>query len=312
VVPLIKENYIEASDGLFAIKVDFNKEQTNPSKMFLALSSLTKALESTDQSLIKTFNLSIEPITLVEDIRQGSVLIWLRNLLESIDDEAIKDLEVKKAIGAYLVKAKYIVIDFINKRTEIKSIEEIDYLNAELVKEATNTGVNSLSIYSSTNSLDLLNNIKLINESIELFDDFTNVTYCLSESKSVPFNKFFDISPESIEDIATKEIIKNQTKMILKLKRPDFLGDAKWEFRHGKKKIEAKINDSEWIEKFKNREIMLLSGDSLEADVYCEIRYDHNDEVISEDYCITKVIAVRPMPNTLQHELFSKEQLEES
>jgi hypothetical protein len=311
VVSSIEQSRVEVEDGLFAIKIDFDKQRTNPSKMFLALSSLTDALESTDQTLIKTFNLSIEPITLIEDVQQGSVLVWLRNALQSVDDEAIKDLEVKKVIGSYLVKAKYIIIDFINKRLEIKSIEDIDYLNAELIDEAKATGVNNLAIYSPVNTLDLLSNIQSINDSVGLFDEFTEVNYYLPESGTIPFNKFFNISPKNIEDIATKEIISNQTRLILKIKRPDYLGEAKWEFRHGKKKIEAKISDSEWIEKFRNREINLLPGDSLEADVFCEIRYDHNDEVISEDYCITHVIAIRPMTMSVQHELFSQESLSE-
>jgi hypothetical protein len=303
VVTSIDRSRVEASGALFAIKVDFDKERTDPSKMFLALSKLTEALESTDKTLLKSFNLSIEPVTLVENIEEGSILIWLRNALESIDDDAIKSLEVKKVIGTYLVKAKRVIISFIDKRTEIKGIEEIDYLKAELIDAARDTRVNALDIYNSVNTIDLLQNINSINESVRLFDEFTQVNYCLPESQSVPFNKFFNISPESIEDIATKEIRSGQNRMILKVKKPDYLGESKWEFRHGTKKIEAKITDSEWLEKFRNREIDLRPGDSLEAEVLYETRYDHNDEVISETYSINQIIAVRPMVKTLQYEL---------
>jgi hypothetical protein len=303
VIAAIEKERIEVSDSLFALKVDFDREKTDPSKMFLALSKLTEALESADKTLLKVFNLSIEPVTLIESVQQGSILIWLRNILNSVDDDAIKNLEVKKAIGAYLVKAKYIIIDFIGKRTEVKGIEEIDYLNAELVEAARETGVNILDIYIPANNIELLQDINSINESVSLFDDFTKIQYCLPESKSVSFNKRFNISPEKIEALATKEIRSGQNLMILKVKKPDYLGESKWEFRHEKKKIEAKIEDIGWLEKFRNREIDLRPGDSLDVEISYETRYDHNDEVISEVFVITKVISVRPMIKPLQHEL---------
>jgi hypothetical protein len=302
---------IEHRNGLFAIKVDFDKEHTNPSKMFLAISNLTNALQSIDETLIKTFNLSIEPVTLVENIQQGSVLLWLKNALQSVDDDAIKDLEIKKFVGAYLVKAKYIIIDFISRRTEIKGIEEIDHLKAELITEAENSGVNSLSVYSPVNTRDLLDDIGSISNSISLFDEFTKVTYCLPDSQAVTFNTAFNISPETIEEIATKDIFESHAKMILKVKRPDYLGDAKWEFRHGKMKIEARINDSDWLEQFRTRRIDLRPGDSLEAEVTIETKYDHNDEVITTSHIITRVYDVRPMTTPLQYDMnLSEENIE--
>ncbi len=240
-------------ESVFALKVDFSPETTNPAKMFRALSGLSDALQATDQTLIRSLNIRIEPILLIDDIEKGSLLIWIRNFLQSIDDDSIKDLSLKKLVGNYLVKGKYIIIDFINNRNSISSRDEIIELQAELIQEAERTGISSLSIYNPVNQRDILSNINQIKNALSELDEESKVYYYLNPSESLPFNKAFNISPESIEDLATSDILCGKLPMILKVKKPDYLGESKWEFRHEKKKIEAKIIDSNWIKIFRSR-----------------------------------------------------------
>ncbi len=287
-------------ESVFALKVDFNPETTNPAKMFLALSGLSNALQATDQTLIQSLNLRIEPILLIEDIEKGSLLVWIRNFLQSIDDDSIKDLNLKKLIGSYLVKGKYIVINFINNRDSISSRDEIIELQAELIQEAEQTGISGLSIYNPVNQRDILANINQIKNALSELDPQDKVYYYLSPSQSIPFNKAFSISPESIEDLATDQILNGKVPMILKVKRPDYLGESKWEFRHERKKIEAKITDLEWLQLFRSRKIDLRPGDALRVEVEIETRYDLNGEVISIQHTIFNVVEVIPISSTEQ------------
>ncbi len=64
------------------------------------------------------------------------------------------------------------------------------------------------------------------------------------------FNLSLHIAPETIEDLITSESIQSLSEMILKVKKPDFLGTSQWEFRHDNRTIIAKILDDDWLKRF--------------------------------------------------------------
>ncbi|MEB3283227.1 MAG: hypothetical protein VKK42_30335 [Lyngbya sp.] len=92
--------------------------------------------------------------------------------------------------------------------------------------------------------------------------------------------------------------------MILKIKKPDYLGESKWEFKHEKRTINVKIQDLEWLSKFRNREVVVAPGDAIKAIVEVISKYDFSGEVISIQYSIQKVLEVIPMPPESQLSLF--------
>ncbi len=96
----------------------------------------------------------------------------------------------------------------------------------------------------------------------------------------------------SIEDLLTAETLSSVSEMFLKIKKPDYLGDSKWEFRHGKSPINAGILDNNWLLRFRNREFALMPGDSLKARVRTEVKYDYDREVSAVNYFITEVLEV--------------------
>jgi hypothetical protein len=65
-------------------------------------------------------------------------------------------------------------------------------------------------------------------------------------------NTSFEVVPEVLKDNLVKESLESTVPMILIVKRPDFLGDSRWEFRHGKQPIDAKLIDATWITEFRN------------------------------------------------------------
>ncbi len=83
--------------------------------------------------------------------------------------------------------------------------------------------------------------------------------------------------------------------MILKVKKPDFLGDSKWEFVH-ESAIEAKLLDDQWLAKFRNNEIPLQPGSALRVLMHVEVEYGYDKELVSRKYQIVKVYEVIPPP----------------
>ena len=80
--------------------------------------------------------------------------------------------------------------------------------------------------------------------------------------------------------------------MTLVVRRPDYLGLTKWDFRHGKRQISARISDSEWLRAFQSRETDVRPGDALKCLATVEHSYGFDNELISENVTITKVVEV--------------------
>lgn len=98
---------------------------------------------------------------------------------------------------------------------------------------------------------------------------------------------------DKLESLAVKEtVIFPIAPMILAVKKPDYLGDSKWELRHGKRSISAKIEDEDWLRKFQGRQVDVRPGDALRCDVKIEHLYGHDNELLSERYTVVRVNGV--------------------
>ena len=117
----------------FCIAIDFEKGSEAPSRVFRALSYIIDSFHALDKDLIQSIDSKIEPIVLLEDIESGSIKTWLRYIFNELDDEALKKLDWKSIIGRYLVKAKYLIIKFLEDKTEITNRFQIEELNKNLL-----------------------------------------------------------------------------------------------------------------------------------------------------------------------------------
>ena len=120
----------------FRIKIDFDKSTPQPSRVFRAMSDLIDSFECFDKDLIRSIDTKIDTVLLLEDIETGSLVAWLVSKLESTDDEVLKSGDWKKVLGAFLLKSKYITVDFLKDKTKITSKEEIENLQRNLLKAA--------------------------------------------------------------------------------------------------------------------------------------------------------------------------------
>ncbi len=76
---------------------------------------------------------------------------------------------------------------------------------------------------------------------------------------------------EDIEALAIARTIEQPSaEMILAVKKPDYLGTSKWDLRHGKRTIQAKIEDEDWLRRFQNRQEDVRPGDALRCNVSIE------------------------------------------
>lgn len=124
-----------------------------------------------------------------------------------------------------------IIIDFLQKKSDIKGVQEIEELEKDLLQLAEETDVRLLPAYEPVPREKLIRSIEKINTALAPLNDNDKAEF-ISNEGTVEFNLSLYIAPETIEDLITADIIESSVQMIIKVKKPDFLGTSQWEFRH--------------------------------------------------------------------------------
>jgi hypothetical protein len=290
----------------FAVEIDFVRDSPDPARVFRSMSQLIDTFQKFDRELVHTIDVNIQPVMLLEDIEAGSIRSWLRAALESVDDTALKEGDWKKLVGRYLVKAKYLTIDFLSKRTEIKGKEELAALQAEIQAAAEETGVKRIPAYSPPSSALLVRTISDIATSVAALRPGDRARFETRSGDVVEFNLSIRVVPDALNQLLIERSLSNEQEMILKVKKPDFLGDSRWEFVHDTI-FEAKVLDNEWLTRFRNNEITLQPGSAVRAVVRVEIGYGYEREIVSQKREIVRVLEVIPPPPHTQGTLQLKQ-----
>ena len=258
-----------------------------------------------DVELVTSIDASIEPIVVLEDIESGSLKTFLKTALHSTDDQALKELDWKPAVGKYLVKAKYIILRWIDNGDEKKDLQK---LGQEIQRIAGDTDVRYIPAYAPVSSRALVRAIIDFEKVKDHLVSGDEASMIVSNDEIARFNLSTRLDIEDIEALATKEKQTHHIpSMVVVVKKPDYLGNSMWELRYGKRSISAKIEHAEWLEEFQKRRADVRPGDALKCRVRLEVLYGHDNELMSERYYIEHVHEVLAN-HAEQNIMFSPEQ----
>ena len=276
----------------FGLEIKFGTDSTDPSRVFRCMLNLIGAFEFLDRQLVRTVDVKIEPVLLLEDIATGSIRTWLRTALEATDDSGLKDGDWKKVVGNYLYRAKYFLINKLEGTTEISNRKQITDIEGGLFQMAQETNVLRIPAYAPMPTPALLETIRLVNNGLSQLDKSHDRAKLLTPGGDVDFNLKLSFVPEKVADLLIKESIVNRTEMILKLRKPDFLGESRWEFRWEDHYMEAGIGDENWLRQFRERKFDIRPGDALKVWIESTVNYGFDGEVISKSYTVLEVVDV--------------------
>ncbi|NOZ11108.1 MAG: hypothetical protein GXP09_08740 [Gammaproteobacteria bacterium] len=275
----------------FEIIIDFKPGEGDPARVFKTMSGLIDALQKIDRHLLSTMSVSMESTLILEGIEKGSLKAKFRDLIEGVPDEALKDGEIKRILGYFLLKSKYKIIEWCGERKEVSDRKSVKVLEGELLKIAEETDVKRIPAYLPPSTETLLSDINAVQESLSNLESDDNASYSYRDGIT-SFNKELNISNEIVRQVLTKEVIASSGIRILKVKKPDYLGSSMWQFRYESHAIEAKILQEEWLQKFQSRTEEVRPGDSLKVELKEEIFYGYEGEVVYRHYEIIKVISI--------------------
>lgn len=292
----------EPPEADFAFYIDFKRGEGSASRVFLATHDFIRACESLDRELLSSIDSNIETVMVLEDIEAGSLKTWLRNSLRASDDKALKDLDWRPQVGKYLVRAKYVILRWIDDED---APTDLLALCSNLQQLAAETDVRHLPDYAPV-SPDVL---------IGAFEDFQKVKDDLVEGDAAAIitgddrhdmNLKIRWDIDAIEELAIRETeVASAASMVFIVKKPDYLGESRWDLRHGKSSVSAKIEDVKWLAKFQGRNLDVRPGDALRCKARIEMAYGFDNELIAERYLIEEVLAI--VENAYQHPLFDED-----
>lgn len=258
------------------------------------MSDLIEAFKSLDANLLSSFDVALSASLVLDEVEAGSLKARFRDVITGIPDEALKDGEWKKVLGHFLLRAKYALLAWLNDQDETVSRDDVRKLESEILQIAEETNLKQLPAYAAPRADILLADIHSVQKSLAYLEEEDFAVYRTGEYE-VQFNRHLDFSSDVVREVLTKEVVKNSSRQVIKVKKPDYLGQSMWSFQSGGRSIEAKITDFGWLYEFQSRAIDVRPGDSLRVLLYEETSYGYEGEVVHRYYEVEKVYeVVRP------------------
>lgn len=275
----------------FEIKLDFERETESPSRLFRSFAEMIEGINDLDYLIAGSVNTSVQSKIILDDIEKGSIIGMFWNELIISQDGQIDDTPESEKIEEYIEESRAETLKFIaDKKSSVKDLENLKNTISEIAsqKELTESfnyaELDLLKLAKSINSINNSTDKLNTNESFELKSENTVVKEIVAGTNKI------DI--EDVEEALTENEIVNESEMFYLIKKPDFLGDSAWNFKHGTKSVTVKILHQEWLEEFHSGKVLVVPGDSLNVLVRQTSKYNRNGYLISDRLEIIKVISV--------------------
>ncbi len=287
----LQDNIVPPESDII-INIDYQEADESAARVFDIAADLIRSFEDLDRILITSIASEISTQIVLEDLEKSSLKIFLRNILRATDDQALKDLDWRPQVGKYLVKAKYAVLSWLDTDDEKASPPDIKDLTEEILDLAKKTDVRYLPDYPTLNPARLAQPLDQIQRAKEKFKENEKLTITLdTEEYSVDLGSIW-LATEKLDLNAIEQELANEAEMVLIVRKPDFLGQAQWVFRHGKSTFNARFEDESWLEEFHNAAHVLVPGDALRVRVRFEHKYDSKGNLKESSHIIVRVLGI--------------------
>lgn len=273
------------------VEIDFVPNSSDPARVFRAATAMIEALTATDASLVAGLGVEVKLEPILIDIEVGSLRTKLANEIRSIPDEILAKAEIRPILGHFLVRGKHAILRRLERREGRDLAAELADARRDVQVEAEKCGVARLG-YTPPSEAIIGDRLRDVIRANAMLGDGDRMRYVAAEQTTV-LDRDLVLGEAELQDALTHEIVQSSpSRMILKVKRPDFLGRAQWEFRHGGQPLSAKIEDVEWLAAFQSHAVTIGPGDALDAMVTTLARYTARGELLQASYTVVQVLGV--------------------
>jgi hypothetical protein len=274
----------------FSFTIKFARGQGDPRRVFDSASLLIEGFEELDETIAQSVDAKLRTTTVLDDVETGSLRVILKTILENIDDQGLKEGEWKKAIGPALVKGKHLAIEALN-RDEKDAPKAIEDLRRQLNQIVQDTDVKLLPAYAPIHEGNLVSSLDKIQDAKrtlggkdELVIETDGKTYRVDLARTW--------EPADVVPVSGTTEKTSEGTVILTIRKPDLIGEARWQFSHGIANVYATIEDERWLKRFHDGRIALHSGDALRCRVRFTYIFDETGKMIEQKTDVIKVLGI--------------------
>ncbi|SEP00523.1 hypothetical protein SAMN02799625_04435 [Methylobacterium sp. UNC300MFChir4.1] len=241
--PIYSETPImKPADADLGVTIDFAKGAPNPRRVFGGLVTILEGLEALDRVVVAALDPRIVPLMVLEDVEAGSITAWVRTRLRQSDDEVLKSGDWKKAVGSILVKGKHRTLEYLDAKHAENEGQRLKQLRDDLQVLTESSPIRHLPQPAQIELRDLvkpLDQIQASQSALSPSDRLLLTTDAGVYEANVAETK----RPSEFVTEAEGCTLSGVLPMNLLVRRPDYLGEAKWEFKHGRDTVTAAILD---------------------------------------------------------------------
>ena len=275
----------------YSLRVDYEDRTENPGRIFRSMGSLIESFRFIDFMFAQSIDSDLEFRQFLESIEAGSLVT---RIIESFTGSSQKNIGEElepESVENYIDKGKQRIIRTMNENSTIADGKIINDLDEGLQKIAQDSGVGAHIQYQKIESLTLARNLESLSNSVKSLNEGENITY-KKENNIISINKNCEVDLDKIQEDLVADIMETDTIRILKIKKPDFLGNSMWELKHGTQTIRAKITDGRWLKRFRDGEISTRPGDAIMGKIKESYKYDKSGNLVSSHHEIYEIIKV--------------------
>ncbi|HGU5726182.1 TPA: hypothetical protein ACM94U_002558 [Escherichia coli] len=271
-------------DLQYSIRINFDEElMERPERVFEAMGLYVKGFNGLYTAFVKGVDHNLNIQYGLRKTRDGSLIADVGHILK----DKTKHLNIFSVWdGIYRGLEKAIVdVGKIDSEGDVKSF--VDNVNAQLPDN------DSRICECDANLYEVAKNLKLVFEGMQKLSPNETTEFGIND-------RFHKISPSfnfprAPDELFEDKIIPFPSRDLLTIKRPDYVGNAQWDFLSTKrksKKISAKILDEIWMNRWRNHEVQFWPGDALLVKIITRRYVSGTDGVVSYKDEIINVLDV--------------------
>lgn len=290
----------------YSLKVEFGDSPEDPSRIFISMGHLINSFKEIDKMLSTSINSDFHSTQVLNSIENGSLISNIKNILVFPSQETLgEDVDVTK-ISEYFKKSKDAILGIMSDNRNISTPAIVNQASDNIDAIAEETGINKSIQYTKIESLQIAENVSDLARSVKSLRD-SETAYLSSDNDNLEISKDCNVDTKAIIESLDLENLESDSEMILMIKKPDFLGNSMWEFRHENRSFTASISDEEWLREFHDGSVPLSPGDALRVKIRESFTHDPNGNVISSRHDVYDVLRVIHQLNIIQQETTSSD-----
>lgn len=266
---------------------------SNPQRILTTAAAFITVLNECDNMLLRSFSTELRTHCALEQIEIGSLSARLRQILHLVDDDALQAFERNVVIGTLLVRLKYFFLRILGETGALPQKDKLQEMVKYIYDEIKKANLTDMLLHHEVSMTALAEQAKALSDVIAQLKDGESITYHTDYGEEATINADFSVTDDDISALLAERTIENTTTAILIVRKPDFLGTTKWDFKFNKRNLSVAIMDREWLSRYQNGLLDIRPGDALEVEMKEIVQYDARGEVLREDREILKVVAVK-------------------